>query len=249
MKVAIGAKEWFSEWFDSPYYHVLYRHRDAVEAQLFLDSLIQKLSIGHEDKILDLACGKGRHSIYLNAKGHHVTGVDLSANSIREATKSSNSRLDFHKHDMRDVFKSGHFDLVLNMFTSFGYLESKEENAKAILQAVRNLKPHGQMVLDFMNSDRIITGLVPLETQVVDDITFEIKRYVKDGKIVKEISFEAEGKQHQYFEKVMALGEADFRDFFERAGCTIVSIFGGYDLSPVDPSLSNRMIFWVQKHP
>lgn len=239
--------EWFSHWFDSPYYHVLYRHRDDIEARNFLDRLLSRLEIHQDAKILDLACGKGRHAIYLNQKNYDVTGIDLSANSISQASIFENKKLRFHVHDMRHVFKPSYFDLVLNMFTSFGYFDSKAENKSAIQSITANLKSQGQMILDFMNTDRIIAGLIPNEHKYVDRIDFYIKRYVENGYIVKEINFKDGGMDHKYLEKVMALTESDFLAFFDSAGCQVKDIFGSYQLEPYSLKQSERMIFWVKK--
>ena len=114
-------KEWFGEWFDSPYYHILYRDRDYQEAHAFIDKIVKYFDLHSTDAILDLACGKGRHSIYLNEKGYNVVGVDLSAQNITFASQYGNDRLHFYRHDMREVFRESTFDYVLNMFTSFGY--------------------------------------------------------------------------------------------------------------------------------
>ena len=95
--------EWFDEWFDSPYYHILYKHRDYEEAKDFLDTLIRYFRIKPNHKVLDLACGKGRHSIYLNEQGFDVTGVDLSEQNITHARQFQNERLTFDIHDMREV--------------------------------------------------------------------------------------------------------------------------------------------------
>lgn len=73
---------WFTSWFDTPFYHILYKDRDDTEAQHFMDKLTGYLNIPEGGSILDLACGKGRHSIYLNSLGFDVTGADLSENSI-----------------------------------------------------------------------------------------------------------------------------------------------------------------------
>src|SRR4051812_27347081 len=96
---------WFKDWFNSPYYHILYKKRDDKEAQGFMDALAKHLQLNASYKIWDLACGKGRHSIYLNSKGLNVIGTDLSENSIKEALKHSNETLEFYKHDMRTPFR------------------------------------------------------------------------------------------------------------------------------------------------
>ena len=87
-------KDWFVSWFDTPYYHILYKHRDDTEAQLFMKNLIKTLEFSKKQLLLDLACGKGRHSIYLNALGYNVIGADLSKNSIAHAKQFENERLD-----------------------------------------------------------------------------------------------------------------------------------------------------------
>src|ERR1700740_139961 len=95
---------WFSDWFNSPYYHLLYQHRDEDEASLFIHSLIRHLQPPAGAKMLDVACGKGRHSKALADMGFDVTGIDLAADSIREAKKFESDQLHFYQHDMRLPF-------------------------------------------------------------------------------------------------------------------------------------------------
>ncbi|MCB0512464.1 MAG: class I SAM-dependent methyltransferase, partial [Bacteroidetes bacterium] len=80
----IDNKNWFELWFNSPFYHILYKNRDQNEANIFIDNMITKLKMDY-GKILDLACGKGRHAYYLAEKGFDVIGVDLAENSIKYA--------------------------------------------------------------------------------------------------------------------------------------------------------------------
>ena len=86
----MNQKEWFAEWFDTSYYHQLYQNRNEEEAALFISNLLQFLNLPKSSKLLDLACGKGRHSVTLNSFGYEVLGVDLAANSIQEASKFQN---------------------------------------------------------------------------------------------------------------------------------------------------------------
>ena len=110
---------WFATWFNSPYYHILYKHRNLAEAAQFIDNLIGYLQPDQGTTMLDLACGRGRHSLYLCQKGYTVTGVDLSPANIRKAQTIQCGNLDFAVHDMRKVFRPGYFDYVFNFFTSF----------------------------------------------------------------------------------------------------------------------------------
>ena len=92
--------EWFKTWFDSEYYHLLYKDRDQTEAENFVKKIYQYLSPSINQTMLDLACGKGRHSIHLNKMGALVEGCDYSENSIRHAKQFENDRLQFFTHDM-----------------------------------------------------------------------------------------------------------------------------------------------------
>ena len=80
-------QNWFESWFDSPYYHILYKNRDDTEAQKFLRNLLRVINPPSNAKILDLACGKGRHAIFLRKLNYKVVGTDLSKLSISEAKK------------------------------------------------------------------------------------------------------------------------------------------------------------------
>ncbi|MBK8350480.1 MAG: class I SAM-dependent methyltransferase [Saprospirales bacterium] len=123
-------KQWFELWFDSPLYHILYKHRNQDEANHFIDNVIKKLEIDY-GKILDLACGKGRHAYYLAQKGFDTIGVDLSPESIQYAnTMYKLDNLEFYVHDMRLPFRINYFDYIFNIFTSIGYFNDLKENEK-----------------------------------------------------------------------------------------------------------------------
>lgn len=238
-------KEWFVSWFDTDYYHILYKHRDDTEAQEFMRNLVSLLKFNTSDLLLDLACGKGRHSIYLNSLGYNVIGADLSKNSIQLAKKFENNRLHFEEHDMRNAFKNK-YNAILNLFTSFGFFEDDEEDI-AILQNIKNgLQPNGIAVIDFMNAEKVIAHLVPNEVQTIDGITFHISRYVANGFIVKEIRFEADGAQHTYFEKVKSLDLAKINNYIASVGFKIKHIFGNYQLADFNPTTSDRLILVLE---
>ena len=232
---------WFASWFDSPYYHILYKDRDEEEAQLLMDNIVHYLNLPEEAKILDLACGKGRHSIYLNQLGFDVTGADLSTNSIAEAKKSENKTLHFREHDMREPFED-QFDAIFNLFTSFGYFENEQDNLATLKAIKESLTEYGFAVIDFMNVHQVIANLVPEEVKTVDGITFHIKRYVKDHYIYKEIDFEDQGEKFHFTEKVRALTLADFETLMEQAEIFLLDIFGDYKLRKFHKMESERLI-------
>ncbi|MEH0158115.1 methyltransferase domain-containing protein [Limibacter armeniacum] len=240
-------KEWFDEWFNTPYYHILYKNRDYTEAQLFIDNLIAFLGISPEHKLLDLACGKGRHSIYLNHKGLDVEGIDLSEESINYAKQFENDRLHFSRHDMRIPYKHHYFDFVLNMFTSFGYFKTDHEDMFAIEAIAECLKDGGYLVLDYFNTYKV-TNSLPIKEEIFrDEMKFDIHKYVDNGFVKKDISFQADGKQHLFTESVKALKRSDFQRYFEGTGLKVIHILGSYSLDKFDKETSDRMIFIVQK--
>lgn len=243
----MGKKEWFGEWFNSPYYHILYKDRDHQEARLFIDNLTGFFHLEPEHKIMDLACGKGRHSIYLNEKGLNVTGLDLSEQNIQYASKFENDTLKFRIHDMREPYSIQKFDFILNMFTSFGYFDSREENEETILSIAKALNSGGKFLLDFLNPYRVIHNLVSEEIKIKDGIEFHICRNLQDGFIVKDIEFEDDGLKYHFQERVKAIERFEFLEYFEHAGLKVRSIYGDYEFSEYHPENSDRMIFVAQK--
>lgn len=238
---AKNSENWFSTWFDTPYYHILYKNRNDEEAQTFMDNITHYLNMPENGTILDLACGKGRHSIYLNKLGYQVTGVDLSENSIAIAQESSNETLQFKTHDMREPMNET-FDAVFNLFTSFGYFDTHEDNIKTLKAIKESINEYGFGVIDFFNADFIIENLVSEETKEIDGITFNIKRFVENKKIIKEIRFEDKGESFFFTEKVSAFTLADFEEMMEEAGIYLLEIFGDYKLRKFYKSQSERLI-------
>ncbi|WP_066217915.1 class I SAM-dependent methyltransferase [Formosa haliotis] len=232
---------WYVSWFDTPFYHTLYKDRDDREAQLFMDNLTQYLNISETGKILDLACGKGRHSIYLNSLGYNVVGADLSENSINFAKQFENETLKFKVHDMCKPFPDT-FDAVFNLFTSFGYFDDEEDNLNTIKAIKSDLNEYGIGVIDFMNTDYVIANLVPEETKQVDDITFHLKRFVKDNYIIKDISFTLQGEDYNFQERVKAFTLKDFEALFEAAEVNLLEVFGNYKLQKFDAKTSDRLV-------
>ncbi|MBG6061194.1 SAM-dependent methyltransferase [Flavobacterium sp. CG_9.1] len=236
-----STEKWYSSWFDTPYYHILYKDRNYREAQIFMDNLTHYLNLPEKAKVLDLACGKGRHSIYLNQLGFDVLGADLSENSIAEASINTNETLHFKVHDMRETFEEK-YDAIFNLFTSFGYFENDEDNLITLKAIKESLSEYGFAVIDFMNVAQVLETLVPEETKTVNGIEFHMTRYLKDGHIYKDINFEDKGEQFHFTEKVKALTLKDFEELMEEAGIYLLDIFGDYKLKKFHKTESERLI-------
>ena len=189
---------WYKNWFDTEYYHKLYSHRNDEEAQLFLDNLIKHLELRPDMKLIDIACGKGRHSIYLNKRGYDVTGIDLAKSSIGYASQFENDRLRFFVHDNRKVFWPGHFDVALNLFTSFGYLETRSDLLNQLKHMAENLRGGGRFILDYFNSAYIATCSFDDEQIVKDDIHFVIKKRIEGHQVIKTIHVNSGTEEDTY---------------------------------------------------
>tara|TARA_B100001059_G_C17765835_1_gene545505 strand:+ start:687 stop:1424 length:738 start_codon:yes stop_codon:yes gene_type:complete len=234
-------KIWYKSWFDSKYYHILYKNRDIVEAESFIKKLVKELKLKRNCSLLDLACGKGRHSIYLNKLGFKVTGVDLSSQNIEYAKKFSNERLSFFEHDMRIAINQK-FDAIFNLFTSFGYFEDSDDDHKVIESLKQSLNHHGIGVIDFMNSKKVIKNLVEENEICSGGIKFSIQRSY-DGKFIKKrILINDLGKQLEYFEKVRAYEYLDFKKMLNSSNLYITNCYGDYNMGPFCEKTSSRLI-------
>lgn len=240
-------KIWYKDWFNSPYYHVLYKNRDDNEAANFINNLITHLKLNHTHRVWDLACGKGRHSIYLNSKGINVIGTDLSDNSISEANKSANDQLEFFVHDMRTPFRINYFTHVFNLFTSIGYFDNVHDNLKVFKSVYSALKTGGVFVIDFFNCKKVTECMMPQETKLIEGISFSINKTLLDNKIIKRIEFSDKGQEYFFEEKVSLLNRDDFMKLGEQSGFKMLNTFGDYNLNPFDQNISERLILIFQK--
>ena len=239
--------QWYVDWFNSPYYHLLYNNRNYDEANFFIDNLCDRLNLQPHARLWDIACGKGRHAFALNKKGFHVTGTDLSRNSIREALQSSNDMLDFYVHDMREPFRVNYFDAVLNLFTSIGYFKNFKDNFIVFKNVATALKPGGFFVIDFFNSEKVLANFHGDYTEQRGEIDFHIHKQIIDNTIRKCIDFAHNNTAYHFEEYVSLLKKADFENFAENAGLQLHSVFGNYKLEPFDPESSERLILIFKK--
>ncbi|MEO5643127.1 MAG: methyltransferase domain-containing protein [Bacteroidia bacterium] len=240
---------WYESWFDSKYYHLLYSNRDNTEAEEFIGRLVHFLSPQPGARALDLACGKGRHSIALHKKGLDVTGIDLSGQSIAAAKENDTEGLVFFVHDMRQPFMVNYFDFTFNLFTSFGYFASVRENEKVVKAVKSGLKQEGTFVIDFLNAGLVRKMVAVNNSGVmkVADIEFHWKKRIENNVVLKDISFEAENKQYHFTESVQLLSLADFEKLLAPY-FTIEHIFGDYHLGKYDAETSPRLILLAKKN-
>ena len=240
---------WFKDWFNSPYYHQLYFKRDEAEAAAFINKLIDHLHPPIGAEMLDVACGKGRHSIQLAGKGFTVTGIDLSEDSIREAKENETENLEFFVHDMRLPFRINYFDYAFNFFTSFGYFTTRREHDNAIRTIAQSLKPNGIFVLDYLNVHYAEDHLVHKSEKEIDDVNYYITKWFDEDHFYKKIIVEDDNLEvpMEYTEKVAKFSLGDFTEMFAYQGLQIQEVFGDYLFNGYDVKNSPRMIMIAKK--
>lgn len=229
--------EWFEQWFGEEY-HALYPHRDEEDARRAVALIRQVVPWGAGDRILDLACGPGRHAAELERLegGGHVIGFDLSWAMLRRARGRTHAAL--IRGDMRALpFRAGSFALAVNLFTSFGYFLSDDEHRRVVDQVAAALAPGGHFVLDYLNADqvrrmvqrseqgkgRLWNGAGERRTEV--RVT---RRIGTDGRfVIKEIELRDEGRRFE--ERVRLYGPDELAALLTDAGLRVVARFGDYD--------------------
>jgi SAM-dependent methyltransferase len=246
----MAPKGWYKDWFSSPYYHLLYQNRDEQEANVFIENLISYLHPSENSKMLDVACGKGRHSIALADMGFDVTGIDLSLNSIEEAKQSETEYLHFYQHDMRLPFWINYFDFAFNFFTSFGYFRTRREHDNAIRTIAQSLKKEGIFVIDYLNVHYAEDNQEKSTVTNIDDITFHISKWHDEEHFYKQIQvIEPQHKtpKHLYTERVAKFSLGDFTEMLAYQNMQVTEVFGDYHLGRYDVRKSPRMIVVAKK--
>ena len=242
-------KPWYEEWFNSLYYHQLYFKRDKKEAADFINRLIDYLKPSKDSLMLDVGCGRGRHSIQLATKGFDVTGIDLSEESIRIAKENENDHLHFFVHDMRLPFWINYFDYAFNFFTSFGYFNTRREHHNAIRTIAESLKPRGVFVIDYFNTHFEEEHLIADSTLEIDGVIYQISRWSDETQIHKKITIESNqlNEPLTYMETVAKFSYGDFTEMLAYHQMQIQQVFGDYNFSHYDVRKSPRMIIIAKK--
>lgn len=245
----MSERPWYKDWFSSPFYHKLYFEHDEKEAKAFISKLIEYLEPPDGSFMLDVACGRGRHSRLLAQKRFYVTGIDLSFESIAFAKKFESDNLEFYQHDMRLPFRINYFHYTFNFFTSFGYFKTRREHDDAIRTISNGLRHGGVFVIDYLNVHYAEDHLVHNEMKKINGTIYEIHRWhdethfykkiiIDDPQILQPISFT---------EKVAKLSFGDLNDMLSFQGLQVQEIFGDYQLGKYDTRSKSRMIIVAKK--
>lgn len=250
-RVFMPDKAWFKDWFNSHYYHLLYQHRDDREALDFIHTLIRFLDPVKGASMLDVACGKGRHSKALADMGFDVTGIDLSGASISAAKVDESDTLHFYQHDMRLPFRVNYYDYAFNFFTSFGYFRTRREHDNAIRTIAQSLKHGGHFIIDYLNVHFVEDHLQQSLKTEIGDVAFHITKWQDDDHFYKQIQVTDPTHttpHHLYTERVAKFTLGDFTDMMAYQGMQVQEVFGDYQLGRYDIRHSPRMIILAKKY-
>jgi len=228
--------EWFEQWFGEEY-HALYPHRDDEDARRAVALIRSVVPWGPRDRILDLACGPGRHAAELARWSGQVVGFDLSRAMLRRARERNGGRGALVRGDMRALpFRAGSFTLAVNLFTSFGYFLNEEENRRVVSQVAAALAPGGHFVLDYLNAEHVRRTLRLRITEQAQGRDVLVTRRIDsaDRFVIKEIELRDEGRRFQ--ERVRLYDADELAALLLNAGLGIVARFGDYDGAPAGPT-------------
>ncbi|HET9041267.1 MAG TPA: class I SAM-dependent methyltransferase [Gemmatimonadales bacterium] len=232
--------EWFEEWFGEEYLQ-LYPHRDAAEAELAVGLILERTGFAPGWRVLDVACGAGRHARAFESAGARCVGLDLSMALLRVARGATGAPL--VRADMRALpVRAGSMDLTVNLFTSFGYFERDAEHATALHEMVATLRPRGWFVIDFLNPSVVRARLVPREIQRLDGAEVTVARSVSpDGRYVCKTITTPRGRR--FSERVRLFGADEIAAMLTHTGVTVRARFGDYDASALAPDSPRTILF------
>lgn len=242
-------KEWFRDWFNSPYYLSVYSHRDFADAILFFNLIKKTIPLSKDYKILDFCCGNGRLSIVLMENGFSVKGIDLSEYLISlaiEDAKNKSLKYDFEVCDARNFNPMAEYDLVINFFTSFGYL-SDDENEIVFQNMSKAIKPNGYLIFDFLNRDSVMNNLVPFDEALSDKFLITQERMIESNRILKNIRIKFEQNEEVFTESVRLYSKKEIEELFAKNNIGVINTFGDYEGNPYS-SESPRLILIGQKN-
>lgn len=244
--------DWFESWFDTPYYHILYKNHDFQEAETFITKLTEFLKLPQHAYVIDLACGKGRHSVFLHQLGYNVLGLDLSQQSILHNQQFATAagvtpKLEFSVQDMRNPMGEENADAVLNLFTSFGYFDDEKDDRSVFSSVNTALKDGGYFVLDYLNSQKVRQDLKENDVVEKEGIQFSISKKIENDFVIKDIQFQDDGKPYHFFEKVKLHTPEKILEYAKDAGFERIKIWGDYQLNDFNIDESPRCINLFRK--
>lgn len=201
---------------------------------------------------LDLCCGPGRHSISLARRGFHVTGVDRSTfflNKARELAADAQVPVEWVQQDMRAFRRPDAYNLILSMFTSFGYFSDPREDLLVLRNCWDNLQPGGALVIDILGKERLARVFQPTVSTRLPDGALVIQRHEIRAdwtRIWNEwLIIRNESVRRFTFEHTVYSGQ-ELRDRLEAAGFTDIRLHGALSGGEYGPQ-AERLVAVARK--
>lgn len=247
-----------SEWYETAFdrlYPVVYCHRDEEEARRAAAAFAGLIApAGVRARVLDLACGSGRHLIAFAAEGLEMIGLDLSGFLLERAVVENGLAGRVVQGDMRALpFRSGAYAGAINMFTSFGYFECDADHARVLDEVARVLRPGGRFLIDYVNAPvavRVVAERARSEREASGGYTVHEDRGLEDGGryLVKDVRVTHPREETiAYRERVRLFGPDELARMLERAGLKERGRFGDYDGGRFAPEASDRVILLCER--
>ena len=248
------AGQWFETFFDDVYpelfggWDAFPPERTEKEASF----VVQALNIQPPARILDLACGHGRHSLALAKQGFRVVGVDLTQRFLdmgQRAAQEAGVEIEWHRQDMRRIEFNQEFDAVINMFSAFGYFEDENDDLEVLRRVHRALKPGGKFSIDLINRDSVMARFAPVAVVREEEGVLVLER--RDFEPLTGINHSTvhvfkngERRDHHLTCRLFNLTEINW--FLSRAGLRFLSAYGSYEGEELD-RLSHRLLVVADK--
>ncbi|RJP68301.1 MAG: class I SAM-dependent methyltransferase [Ignavibacteriales bacterium] len=241
---------WYKTWFNSENYLDLYKHRGDEDAENLISLIWKNVDCNKIKSVLDIACGAGRHSIKIAGKGLKVTAFDISLNLLKIAKTTADELsldVDFFCGDIKKPCIKTSFDLVTNLFTSFGYFEKDEENFALFADVYKYLGKDGCFCFDYFNIDYLKRNLVPFSCSEENGKKITQKREFSANRVIKDIII-ADGEQNEYFQESVALySKEEIETELKKNEFRIENIYGDYFGSVFNQTESPRLIIFARK--
>ncbi|HIN81290.1 MAG TPA: class I SAM-dependent methyltransferase [Planctomycetes bacterium] len=238
------SEEWFRTAFDEDYLRV-YPSRDEKSARPEAHAAARWLGMRSGDRILDLCCGAGRHSLVFRERGLDVVSLDLSRPLLDQARVRLGADADLVEGDMRHLPFDQVFDHVTMCFTSLGDLESDEADRGVLVGISRVLRNGGGLLIDLPDRAHTIANLVRRSERDVDGFHIEEERGLFDDgrRVIKKVSIvDPRGKLRQYVESVRLYPPDEIETLLGSANFEMRKIHGDFDGEPYVPGDAPRML-------
>ncbi len=249
-----ASREWFEEWFNNPLYLKVYSHRDEAEANLCVETILAVTGFDKATErvsVLDIACGAGRHAFAFARKGLKVSANDLSGFLLETAAKEAQKEgisIAFSGCDMRTIQLDRRFDLVVQLFSSFGYFESEQEDREVIRNVSTMLGPQGWYVLDLINPAWLRQKFMPHSEKTTGPLSIIEERTLSTDKVFKKIIIREAGRAEVSFTESMKLFTPEsIKELLESEGFEVVRLSGDYRGSDYDMESSPRILIFSRK--